>query len=134
MQGTPLLVGDVELQALKELIEKAEANPVDMTGLTERLKEPAKRRRHLQQMTAQTVYLPMAYAVTYSIELGHPGGKARHMSMSVSRKDRVPNEHAVWMVAVELGFTGKLEDCVVWLEKLSDGGDAVNIVQLIPEH
>jgi hypothetical protein len=128
---TPLFIGPDEHVALQKLHDLAIVRPVDMTNLTERLRHPTNKKRHMRQMTEQTVYLPEAYAVTFSIETNHPGGRtARHMSMSVEREDRVPNQHAVWMVAEELGFTGTLQDCVVWMEDLRQG-KAVNIVQLL---
>jgi hypothetical protein len=131
MIGTPLFVGPDERAALAALRDLAARHPVDMAGLTERLKDPANKRRHMRQMTEQTVYLPAAYAVTLSIEYNHPGGTtARHMSMSVDRKE-LPNVHAVWMICEELGFVGKLEECVVWLEHLQGHGEAVNVCQLI---
>ena len=83
-------------------------------------------------MTDQSVPIPMAFVVTYSIEYNHPGGRtARHMSMSVMRDGRVPHPAGVWMVCEELGFHGSLRECTVWLEDLSDGGSAVNVVQLL---
>jgi len=131
MIGTPFLLGPNEIEALTHLADMAAQHPVDMTGLMERLKKPQEKRKHLKQMSKQTVYLPVAYAVTFSIEHGHPAGSARHMSMSVNREGRVPNEHAVWMVAEQLGFTGDLRSCTVWLEDLEGHGNAVNVVQLI---
>jgi len=83
----------------------------------------------MKQMTKQTVYLPAAYAVTFSIETNHPAGTCRHMSMSVKTEGRVPNEHAVWMVCEELGFTGSLQECHIWLEDLEGHGHAINVVQ-----
>jgi hypothetical protein len=131
MNGTPLLIGPVERAGLHELRERAARAPVDMHGLTQRLKDPAEKARHREQMTAQSVRLPLAYVLTYSVETGHPGGTARHMSMSVSRSGRVPTPEAVWMVAEALGFTGGLERCVSWQENLEGHGTAINVVQFV---
>ena len=76
-----------------------------------------------------TVFLPVAYAVTFSIEHGHPDGTMRHISMSVDREGRVPLPVTVYMVAEVLGFCGGIEACAIWLEDLHDGGKAVNLVQ-----
>jgi len=131
--GTPLVVGPDEKSALQQLRELAAQKPVNMDGLLERLQDPAKKRRHMQQMTAQTIPIPFAYTVTFSIEIGHPGGAtARHMSMSVLRDGRLPRPEAVWMICEQLGFIGSLQQCdAVFIERLSDGGDAVNVVQVI---
>lgn len=53
------------------------------------------------------------------------------MSLSVHREDRVPNPEAVWMVAHALGFTGKLDEWITYLEDLEGHGKAVNAVQLV---
>jgi hypothetical protein len=56
------------------------------------------------------------------------------MSMSIHRRGLVPNRHAVWLVAEYLGFTGTIEQCVVYVEKLSEGAAAINLVQpMVPE-
>lgn len=141
--ATPFLLGEVEISKLTRLKQKAELHPVDMTNLLERLKDPAVKKRHKKQMTAQTVYLPFGYMVTFSMELNHPGGqKARHMSMSSPAEGRVPNQFSVWMVAEHLGFTGPHSDITmakenlkmcdaVWLEDLEGHEKAVNVVQFV---
>lgn len=138
MIGTPFMIGPGEIANLKALAEVAAANPVDMDGLLERLKDPANKRRHRQQMTHQSVRLPFDYLVTFSIEINHPIGAARHLSLSSPNPDRVPRPQAVWMVAEVLGFTGVVVDSeepppasTIWLEDLEGHGKAVNLVQPI---
>ena len=132
MAGTPLTFGPEERESLHRLRDLAAQHPVDMAALMKRLDNPREKRKHMKQMSDQTIFIPLAYAVTFSIEYNHPGEKtARHMSMSVNREGRVPNEHAVWMVAEELGFVGAFKDCVIWLEDLEGHGNAVNLVQII---
>lgn len=141
MLGTPFLLGADERFQLEALREAAAKVPVDMPRLMEQLRQPRGKRRHMRQMTRQTVYLPFGFAVTYSLELNHPGGRtARHMSMSSPAKDRVPRPEAVWMVAQLLGFTGlpgidkaeeNLRGCLVWPEELQGHGTAINVVQFV---
>jgi hypothetical protein len=139
MQVTPFIIGPDERVALKALAQLASEHPVDMDGLLERLKDPANKRRHMQQMNQQSVRLPFDYLVTFSIERNHPGGRvARHLSVSSPNPNRVPRPQAVWMVAEELGFTGVEVTgevpplgSTIWLEKLQGHGEAVNLVQLI---
>jgi len=134
MTGTPLLVGPIEKLALADLAKLAAAHPVDMKGLTKRIESQEGKARHMAQMTAQTVHIPVAYLVTFSIETGHPAAsQCRHMSMSVARAGRVPLPQAVWMVAEELGFTGSLQACTVWVEDLQGHGKAINVVQPVKE-
>jgi hypothetical protein len=129
--GTPLLIGLPEREALTQLRGLAAEHPVDMTHLLKRLKDPAQKAEHMAQMTRQSVAIPMDYLVTFSIELGHPCGTCRHMSMSVGKVGRVPNPQAVWMIAEILGFTGDLNECMTWQEELQGHGMAINVVQPI---
>jgi hypothetical protein len=131
MAGTPLLIGPAERVELLRLRETAALHPVDISALRLRIGTREGKKKHLRQMTKQTIRLPAAFMVTFSIETGHPGGTMRHMSMSVQRQDRIPNHHAVWMVAQELGFTGGLEACMAWPESLNGHGRAINLVQFV---
>ena len=134
MTGTPLMLGPDEREALVRLRALAEARPVDMSTLERAIATPEGKAHHRIRMTEQTVLIPLAYMVTFSIETNQPHGTARHMSMSVQKAGRVPTGHAVWMVAVELGFTGSLGECSTWLEELQGHGQAVNVVQYVKAH
>lgn len=126
---TGLLIRDQERLALRALRVRAAAAPVDMRGITERLATPEGKAKHVDQMTAQTVAIPLDYLVTFSIEVGHPGGTARHLSVTVGRRDRYPLPGAIWLIAAELGFVGGLAQCdIVYPEQLSQGL-AVNVIQ-----
>lgn len=127
--STPLIIDDAIRAQLHTLRKLAEANPVDMPPLLARLTTPEGKAAHKAQMTQQSVEIPLAYLVTFSIERDHPCGTCRHMSMSVAREGRVPNEFALWMVAAELGFWGSLKECTLWSEHLLGHGVAINVVQ-----
>jgi len=125
------MIDDNVRAQIKALIELAEANPVEIRGLLARIKGDEGKAHHMAQMSRQSIDIPLMYVVTYSIEVGHPCGKCRHMSMSVQREGRIPNEIGIWVVAQEFGFWGtSLRDCVgVWTEDLKGHGKAINIVQ-----
>lgn len=127
--STPLMIGPNERKALDNLRKLANEHPVDMRTLPQRLETPDGKAAHMTQMTAQSIRLPVDFLVTFSIEIGHPIGTCRHMSMSVRKQGRVPNPLAAWMVAEQLGFVGGLESCNHWLEDLQGHGQAVNVVQ-----
>jgi hypothetical protein len=130
VSATPLVIGPTELAALAALRERAAARPVDMRRLIRVIKTRRGKGDHCAQMNAQTVYLPLGFSVTFSIETGHPIGSCRHMSMSSGKPGRVPSPEAVMMVAEPLGFVGGLDACCgVWVETLVPQGRAVNIVQ-----
>ena len=87
----------------------------------------------MARMTAQTITLPLSFMVTYSVEIGHPAGRCRHLSVSIEQEGRAPGAEAVWMIAEEFGFYGSLESCTVWLEELRGRQSiAVNVVQPFP--
>jgi len=129
LMDTPLLINPEVRGLILNLRQLAQAHPVQMIGLSERLKIPEVKALHMVQMTQQSILIPLAFMVTFSIEVGHPCGTCRHLSMSVQRKDRVPSPPGVWMVAQEFGFWGSLKSCSVWLEDLAGHGKAVNLVQ-----
>ena len=126
---TALLIGPAEKAALQALRELAARNPIDMPALLRRITTGAGKQAHMRQMSAQTVSLPTDFAVTFSIQIGHPVGPCRHMSMSVNRPNRAPHPVGIWMVAQELGFVGAIELCALWPEELQGHGLAINLVQ-----
>lgn len=128
---TALVIGSTERAQLQDLRERAAKAPVNMPRLAEWIQTDGGKRQHRAHMTRQSVLIPFGFVATFSIETGHPVGTCRHLSMSVMKDGRVPRPEALWLVAEELGFTGSLQQCRVWLEDLSDGGKAVNIVQPI---
>lgn len=122
-----------EFAALREL---AAERPVDARTLMERIAIQGDA-AHRAQMAAQTVRIPglfFSFWVTFSIEVGHPAGTCRHLSMSGERARRGPHPVVVWTVAEYFGFTGSLDACRCWLEPLSDGRVAVNVVQPVGMH
>lgn len=132
---TPLIFGDEQKRALASLRERAAASPVDLKArmsADRRGIHPEWKRRHMDQMNAQTVMIPMGFLVTFSIESGHPAGVCRHMSMSSAAQGRTPTEAAIKMIADELGFVGFPEFCMVYKEELQRGertAIAVNVIQ-----
>jgi hypothetical protein len=131
MTSTPLLIGPVERATLHELRIRANRHPVDAATLQARVDTPDGKAAHRAQMTEQSVAIPAAFLVTFSIETNHPRGTYRHMSVSVQREGRVPSRESVWMIAQALGFTGTLDDCIAYMEKLDGHGEAVNVLQLV---
>ena len=149
---------DVEARAaLKQLVEKATAAPIDMLAVMENMKTADGRRDHFARMKTLTIPILTHFFVTFSIENGHPVGMCRHMSMSIGlpmkkglEKEEgliVPGPNNTWLPSVsiiclvcqELGFTGthlkageRLKDCNTWLEDIGDY-KAVNVVQPIQD-
>jgi hypothetical protein len=134
MTMNSLIIGATQKAQLNALRDLAAAHPVDMPALMKAIKTPAGKAKHMRQMESQTIDLPVAYAVTFSIELGQPPGPCRHMSLSSNVKNRSPIPAAVWMVCEELGFVGDepFTGCHVYPEDLQRGRDravAINVIQ-----
>jgi hypothetical protein len=127
-----LLIGPHERKQIAQLVAAAQEKPVNMVGITERLKLPKLKAAHMTQMTAQTIDIPAGFMVTFSFETGHPCGLCRHLSISRSN-NRLPHPQAAFMIAQEFGFWG--DDLTsldgVWVENLKGHGDAVNLVQRV---
>jgi hypothetical protein len=130
---TALLIGEAERSAIADLVATATAtaNVVDVIDLAPRLNTPTGKAAHMAQMSLQTIDLPVAFRVTYSIETGHGCGVCRHMSVSVNRDGRVPGKEAVWMIAEMFGFRDGLSACAAYIEDLKGHGMAVNVIQPI---
>lgn len=126
---TALIIGEPQKAAIAALRQLASERPVDIIRLRDNIDDPAFKAEHMDRMTEQTIELPVAFRVTYSLETNQPAGTCRHMSMSVSKRGKLPSPEAVWMVAEEFGFVGALTDCAVWIEELLGHGRAINIVQ-----
>ena len=133
MTSAPLIITPEVTASLEALRQRAPLHPVNVHELMRKIKTAQGDRQHRQQMTEQTVPIPgpWPFFVTFSIETGQPVGTCRHMSMSIMREGRTPTPEAVWLIAEVLGFTGSMKDCKVWIEKLSDGDRAINVVQPI---
>lgn len=130
----PLLIGEEQRVAIGKVRERATAQPIEMPGLLKRLATEAGKDAHRRQMTAQSLEIPFGFLVTYSVEIGHPCGTARHLSVSLhdaDRTGRLPHPFAVWEIAREFGFTGSIGECAVWPEQLQGHGQAINVVQPI---
>jgi hypothetical protein len=134
MMASALIMGPEQEAALAALRELATRHPVAMPELLRQLKTPRGKRLHMAQMTRQSIWIPTAFLVTFSIETQHPAGTCRHMSVSSDVPGRLPSPEAVWMIAATLGFVGGLNLCKFWIEELDRGQhtgqtEAVNLVQ-----
>lgn len=64
-----------------------------------------------------------------------PAGLCRHLSVSVKKHGRLPNEIAMKMLAEEFGFTSGWPPSRgrVWLEEFEPGHHAVNVIEVEPK-
>lgn len=130
--ATPLILGIQEKSVLQALKLKAGETPIDIQELTQTIHDPAVKARHMRQMTEQTVKISFGFLITFSFEMGHPAGAARHLSLSSPKEGRIPTPEALMMIAGELGFVGDYTTWdKVWVEDLQGHGRAINAVQVL---
>lgn len=132
-----IVIGPRERELLDELRIRAALRPVDMVELMDRIREPDGKAAHRQHMTEQSMIIPEDFQVTYSVECNHPDNRTmRHMSLSSNVSRHMPLPSAVWLVARHLGFTGSLNQCMVYPEELMRGDKrtlTVNVLQELKE-
>jgi hypothetical protein len=118
-----LLIGTEEKESLKKLRENAERNEFsldDLLDIMNKAEVPAGDRKGF------SCILPVDVRVVFSIET-HPGGKARHMSVSM-KSGKLPMPELVGMILPELGYTTKMEECHVSIEEEEK---AINVMEMI---
>lgn len=104
--ATPFIIDDQVRTDIRRLIEQATVKPVPF----KRLQEYASGVRPIpvNYNADATIAIPIAFKATYTHEEHKPGVICRHLSVSVERRDRIPNEHAMQMLLDEFGFVNKL--------------------------
>lgn len=70
------------------------------------------------------------FRVVFSIEEQVPGD-VRHLSVSVNKVGKLPSVFVVEEIMKLVGFENELENCAISLEDLPDGGQAVNVLEII---
>ena len=127
--ATPLIIGPDEEAKFAALSKYANEHTIYMPDVMKLIATKAGERKHLDRMSDYTISLPFGYTVTFDIEIGHPIGTCRHLSVAAPLKGRVPSPPAVWMIAEYFGFKGGYSNCRVWDEDIDDGRITINVVQ-----
>lgn len=116
-----LIIGTEEKESLKRLREHAEKHEFsldDLLDIMNKAEVPAGDRKGF------SCILPIDTRVVFSIE-NHPGGKARHMSVSL-KSGKLPMPELLNMILPELGYKTDLSKCHLSIE-----GTAVNVMEMI---
>lgn len=127
-----LVIGEAELRDIEELRAFAAATPRDAAGA----KATADRNiaAFRDEALAMSIILPIGYMVTYTQEVqpnAPPPGLCHHLSVSVDTPHRAPHPAAMNMILEAFGMRPMDESDGVWLEDVSPGEKAVNVVQRI---
>lgn len=129
MNLRPLVLDDDARAKIRTLREAAEAAPMVMAEVAQRLQTPEGQEAHMLDMAGRTIVLGFGTTVTFSTE-DHDGRMFRHLSMAVAESGKLPNPEAVRFIIPEFGFVGVMErDCHIYIEDMPDGHHAINVVQ-----
>jgi hypothetical protein len=133
---TTLIIDAAVREKFARLRARAVAEPVDLRVVGEQITTPEGEVAHIARMRKLTMEIPgpHPWRLSFSIDLGADNGPVRHLSLSVMRAGRTPNQISLWLVASELGFIGSVEDCDWWLEEIGDDRKAVHLAQSIRLH
>lgn len=132
-----LCIGPDEKEAIQRATEIARANAIPWEQLKDYVldsnREVVKlgdRPKGFERVQSQNVLIPVGYRAAISFE-EQPAGILKHLSISVATKGKIPNVHAIIMIAEEFGFAvGKAGEGRTWLEEFAPGHFAVNLIQI----
>lgn len=124
-----------EIAAIKKYAEQHPIDPEKAIAHSKRDRAGFKRR-----MDAYTMFIPVGYQVTYSLEI-QPPGLLRHISVSVSDRKTLPHPAAMTIICEAFGM-GNLQAALdgtgpslnlakIWVEDFDNGHQAVNILQFV---
>ncbi len=136
--GTPLIIEAEGKARIAKVVEYAEAHRISSAAcaalaVTKATNIPDDRNRR--------VVIPMGFRCCYSIEQcmrvreNDTWPWVRHLSLSMERPGRLPNEIGAWMIAQEFGYWGETWQSAshIYLEDIrnDDGtpGKALNLLQ-----
>jgi hypothetical protein len=126
-----MILGAVQLSAIKELREKAEKRPYTFDDLLDikngAIKPPGD--------DGFKISIPVGFEVCFTHEYNSNNGKiqkGRHLSVSVDIPGKLPSVESVNLLLPEFGFDGEtVLDCIVNLEDISDTHQAVSVFEFI---
>jgi len=109
---------------IKKVREYAEHNIISFDRLKAAIEDPLES-IPVGDNPEHVVHIHDGYRVVYSIEQQSMGPLA-HLSISVEKKGKYPNEAAVNLILKEFGMNEVLESVNVWLD---ENNQSVNILQ-----
>jgi hypothetical protein len=134
--ATAVAVSPEELARVKDLIRRAQANPLSREYL-ERMSRgfdagdirtrPAVADKISQEFTLR-FDPPFGVQATFTME-DQSAGLCRHLSLSAPTPGQVPLPALVQLLMALFGFERPLQDCMIWLEEFDPGHQAVNILE-----
>lgn len=122
-----LVIGREEKEKIKNLVEHAEKNIMQMDDLLDTINKEMLPVGDMDNFSCQ---IPNGYKVVYSIE-NQPAGMVRHLSISVPEEGAYPHPDVVIMLMGEIPFENKIHNCNVWIEDIGNNRAAINVAEII---
>lgn len=127
MNIRPLVIGAAQIEDIARVIAYAERERFTASEMKMRVER--KDTVPIGDDMGHTCVLPVGYKVTFSIEeQPAPLGWCNHISVSVMENKKMPNEAAVMAICQSFGFTPTPGNYVLYIEDVSEGEKAVNIL------
>lgn len=128
--GTPFIIDDNVRARAKEVVAYARAHRLNAHDMMRASKHAdAGILQPVGHDVKRQLYIPMGFILVYSIEQHPEGDWFHHVSMSSGAKGRAPLPQAIDMALEAMGIPERINDAVhVWLEDLSGGEKAVNVL------
>jgi hypothetical protein len=127
-----MMIGETERAQIAELRAVAAASPLDVHAVIATSNRDEAGFRDMMRMSS--VSLPHGFTVVYTQEIqpnAPPPGLCHHISIGVDRPGKLPSPHAVDMILEAFGMQPLMASHGVWVEEISPGEKAVNILQLV---
>jgi len=125
-----LVIGTDEKRAISDLIRKATEDRVSYTTMLELVQKCERGEADPTGNRDKKITLPHGYHVVFTIEEHAPNAPMRHISISVdAAPGLLPSPYAVAAIMQEFEFINNLENCIVGLEAIGGGFQAVNVLE-----
>lgn len=127
-----LVIGPAEFEQIAELRAVAAAMPLHAMGMVAASAQDEAAFR--DAMRTHAIFIPHGFAVVYTHEIqpnAPPPGLFHHISISVNTHGKLPSPEAVETILEAFGMQSLNASDGVWIEDISQGEKAVNVLQLI---
>lgn len=128
MTPRALILDEESKKKIAKVVEFASYNFFDEKEMLDRFNDPAAFPPP-GDMGGYSCNIPVGFKCVFTIER-HPSGWCKHLSVTIDAKDKVPDvvctEHLARAFGMDIKDMGELD--AVWLEEISPGLSAVNMV------
>lgn len=122
-----MILTDTDIKALEKLAAYAKENPASLEDIKAIIAGTKVAPGDLPEFT---VLCELGGKVVFTYE-DQPAALCRHLSISGRTKGKMPNPGMAQAIMEILGFQSPMEDCKLWIEDIPDGGQAINILEVV---